>query len=116
MPEEYVEIILIDLLLLIVSFALYFFPAKKINFIYGYRTTRSMRNQINWQLSQRYFAKQWIWVVPTVMLIQLALIFLTDFDFGKNNRNLLHISMAIYFVGSIVCMFRTERKLKQNID
>ncbi len=35
-------------------------PPKKINSLYGYRTERSMRNQENWEFSQRYSAKKMI--------------------------------------------------------
>lgn len=31
-----------------------FFPPKKINSFYGYRTPRSMKNQENWDFAQKY--------------------------------------------------------------
>ena len=33
------------------------FPPKKINGIYGYRTSRSMKSQENWDIAQRYSSR-----------------------------------------------------------
>ncbi len=46
---------------LIVGLALFWFPPKKINNLYGYRTSRSRRNIESWNFAQRYSAKVTIW-------------------------------------------------------
>lgn len=38
----------------------HFFPPKKINQWYGYRTTRSMKNQNNWDLAQQFSTQKMI--------------------------------------------------------
>jgi uncharacterized membrane protein len=38
--------------LLLAAIISYFFPAKKVNKLYGYRTDRSMRNSANWKYAQ----------------------------------------------------------------
>lgn len=37
---------------------LLFFPPKKINALYGYRTPRSMKNQSTWDFAQKYANQQ----------------------------------------------------------
>ena len=54
--EKYVTIIL-GSIFVIVGLILYYFPPKKINYLYGYRTKNSMRNLERWTFAQRHSAK-----------------------------------------------------------
>lgn len=45
---------LVGIIFLLSVIVLHFFPPKKINPLYGYRTSRSMKNQKNWDLAQDY--------------------------------------------------------------
>ncbi len=51
-------------------------PPKKINNIYGYRTTMSMKNQDTWDFAQIYCGKVWVkWgltMLPLSALLMLA--------------------------------------------
>jgi uncharacterized membrane protein len=40
----------------VIGVIFYFFPPKKINYIYGYRTSTSMESQEKWDFSQKYSA------------------------------------------------------------
>ncbi|WP_166335118.1 SdpI family protein [Sphingobacterium chungjuense] len=113
MPKEFIDIILIDLFIIAVPLLLYFFPPKNINSFYGYRTTRSTNNIENWRFSQRYFSKQWMLLAPVILVVQVLLIYFTDHDLKSKSSMILPISMALYFVGSFVCILRTEQKLKK---
>ena len=45
------------LILTLVGVVFWAWPPKKINEIYGYRTTRSMKSQAAWDFAQKYSAK-----------------------------------------------------------
>ncbi len=46
----------LGIVFLIIGIVFYFFPPKKINYIYGYRTSSSMENQEKWNFAQKYSA------------------------------------------------------------
>lgn len=48
------EHLMIGVITLLAGIALRFFPAKKRNAIYGYRTRRSFHSQESWDFAQRY--------------------------------------------------------------
>ena len=45
------------LILTVVGVVFWIYPPKKINGLYGYRTTRSRKSQETWDFAQRYSAK-----------------------------------------------------------
>ena len=45
------------LIFLVVGIVFWMYPPKKINGLYGYRTTRSRKSQEAWDFAQRYSAK-----------------------------------------------------------
>lgn len=50
--------LLIGLVFFVTSIITHFFPPKSINQLYGYRTPRSMKNQHNWDVAQRFSTKK----------------------------------------------------------
>jgi uncharacterized membrane protein len=50
--------LLIGLIFFVTSIITHFFPPKKINQLYGYRTPRSMKNQLNWDAAQQFSTKK----------------------------------------------------------
>ena len=54
------------LILVVVGVVFWMFPPKKINRIYGYRTTSSMKSQAAWDFTQKYSAK-WMTVAGIVL-------------------------------------------------
>ena len=83
------------------------FPPKNINSIYGYRTSRSMKNQENWDLAQRFSSQ--------LMLKQGLIMFVLAFILA-----ILPIPMEIatlisllLLVTSVINLFvQTEKRLK----
>ena len=83
------------------------FPPKKINSIYGYRTSRSMKSQENWDLAQRFSSQ--------LMLKQGLILFVLAFILA-----ILPIPMEIatlisllLLVTSVINLFvQTEKRLK----
>ncbi len=60
-------------LLLLISILFRLFPPKNINFLYGYRTTRSMKTQASWDAANRFGANAMIAGAAITCLLQLAL-------------------------------------------
>ncbi|MBL4605271.1 MAG: SdpI family protein, partial [Flavobacteriaceae bacterium] len=53
--SAYVYVLSVNGLLFIISLIFYFFPPKKINNLYGYRTHRTMQNKEAWDLANNLF-------------------------------------------------------------
>ena len=89
---------------------------KKINYIYGYRTTMSMKNKNTWEFAHKFCGKLWFkWGLILLPVSVIPLIFV------------LHGSVdTIGIVGGIVCIvqlvplvgsiFPTEAALKKTFD
>lgn len=84
------------------------FPPKKINHLYGYRTTRSMKNQLNWDIAQKTSSVK---MIQSSLLI-IALSFLKSiFNFSENIN--LVIGILIIIVGVIKIFYFTEKEIKK---
>jgi uncharacterized membrane protein len=84
------------------------FPPKKINYLYGYRTSSSMKNIENWNLANKYSAN--------LMLIFFLLLLLASFIL-----ELLNIEATIWLISLLllslgIMLFLTEKKIKQHED
>jgi uncharacterized membrane protein len=83
------------------------FPPKKINSIYGYRTSRSMKNQENWDLAQRFSSQ----LMLKQGLIMLATAFLLEvLPIPMEVATL--ISMLLLVISVIILFVQTEKRLK----
>lgn len=105
---DYSEIIICDIIIITITFLMYLFPKRDINFFIGYRTPRSMKNQKTWDFSQRFYFKKWLMAIPLVILLQFILIGileLKDYDLIES------LSMGIFLIYSIILIFITERRL-----
>jgi uncharacterized membrane protein len=83
------------------------FPPKNINSIYGYRTSRSMKNQENWDLAQR-FSSQLMLKQGLIMLV-LAFI-LAILPITTEVATL--ISLLLLLTSVINLFVQTEKRLK----
>jgi uncharacterized membrane protein len=83
---------------------MYFFPAKKPNAIYGYRTERSMSNIHNWKIAQRYSA-QWF------LLIAFGSFVIGLINIAEDIQSQISIGWTI--LGVVLTIFFTEKKLKE---
>ncbi|WP_304145585.1 SdpI family protein [Mesoflavibacter zeaxanthinifaciens] len=96
------------IIFIITGFIMLKFPPKNINMLYGYRTTRSMKNQEQWDFSQKYSAK--LLILCGVFLILTSNISLI---ITINNKAKLFISLALIFGSVIFLLFKTENELKK---
>ena len=64
---------LIGFILLLVGLMQTYFPPKKINNLYGYRTSSSMKNQQMWDEANRYSAHYTAWTGLIILIIGIAI-------------------------------------------
>ena len=84
------------------------FPPKKINYLYGYRTSKSMKSQENWDFSQIYSAKQ---LILCGFLLFLSSFINLIFKFNESSRLLL--GMLLLFLAVGILFYRCETALSR---
>lgn len=85
-------------------------PPKEINWLYGYRTARSMRSPAAWQEANAHFARYFwrlSWLLPVVAVSLLLLI-------GGPPAVLTFLGVVV--AGALVGLIRTERHLQRLFD
>ena len=98
---------LVGLVFSIAAFITMKFPPKKINGIYGYRTSRSMKSQENWDIAQRYSSRLMLKQGLVLLAIGGMLIALPIPDEVS-----VVISVSLLIISVIVLFVQTEKKLK----
>lgn len=85
------------------------FPPKKINYLYGYRTASSMKNQQVWDFSQRYSGIK-------MFQIGLALVVVSFVNTFLNLKESLQVGLGLTLVilPCIYLIFATEKAIKKN--
>ncbi len=91
-------------------------PPGKINMAYGYRTTRSMKNQETWEFAHEYCGLIWkklgIIIAVITGVASLAGFFLKDGETGTLSIILIHLQVVV-LLGSI---YPVEKALKKIFD
>ncbi|CAL2062654.1 SdpI family protein [Tenacibaculum sp. 190524A05c] len=95
-------------LLFLFSVIFYFYPPKKINGLYGYRTPRSMANQDVWDFANSMFNKLFLQYSGISFVAALALSFIA----AKTSWQ----PIAIMVITLAVCVIKTEQELNKNFD
>ena len=103
---------------MMIGFGKYFMKggAKQINGVFGYRTTRSMKNQETWRFAHQYSGKIWhrsgLFLLPVSIVVML-------FVYGKN-VDMTGIAGLIIVIAQMIVMICaipfTEAALKRNFD
>ncbi|MBF6641452.1 SdpI family protein [Flavobacterium sp. J49] len=101
---------LVGFIFLITALITLKFPPKKINYLYGYRTTASMKNQEVWDFAQRYSGIKMIQAGLFLMLISFVNVFLNPQD------EFLQIVFGIVFItAAVIYLFiSTEKAIRKN--
>lgn len=108
MMDDYMNIgLLCGVVFLIAAALMKFFPPRKINSLYGYRTSRSMQSDAHWQFAQRY---------STVRMFEAALFLLAVGLVMETPAIAEKVKNIVGFV-ALLCVpvyliVRTERALK----
>ncbi len=89
---------------------------KSINWLFGYRTSRSMKNDETWRFAQKKIGRLWLIWGSTMLLLTLALLLIL---FGKDDRLFEKAGLVLTVVQLVVLILSiipVERALKRNFD
>jgi hypothetical protein len=87
---------------------MYYFPPKKINYLYGYRTGASMRSQERWNFAQKFSALQMIKGGLVMSVLSVLAYVLPIASEVKQS-----LGLGLVFAGGIYLFVTTERALKK---
>lgn len=96
-------------LMLILAGVTKYFPAKKANHLYGYRTSRSMRNRKNWDYAQSLLPGMFLRIAMYFLVASIAW-YLSP---GYGERNGMIAFLVLLFVTFGFEIYRSEKKLKR---
>lgn len=83
---------------------------KKINGIYGYRTSRSMASQESWDYANKRFAQIWLkWGMILLVIIVLSRLFIPIND---EKLTLIHTGIGMIFLIGAIPIVEIELKKK----
>lgn len=85
------------------------FPPKNINSLYGYRTSNSMKNKLNWDFAQKYSTNLFLKILSLLLLVQIILYAI----FGSTSFTNFSVFIGLILSLAIV-LYQTEKKLKIN--
>ena len=91
----------------ITGIILFWFPPKKINGFYGYRTFSSMKSQERWDFAQLYAAKELI--KSGIILIVFSLI---GWIYNPNENTGVVIGMGILIAVIVFLIYSVESAIK----
>lgn len=94
---------------LIVGLIWKFYPPKKINALYGYRTRRSMANQEIWTYANEIGANMFL----ALGVILLGLSIVCNFIFPEE---IFYISLFAMFLGLAIGIYWCETQLNKSFD
>lgn len=84
------------------------FPPKKINGLYGYRTSNSMKNQERWDFAQKYSAMELI-KLGAILLLSSGLGYLINFS----EDIVLIVGILLMFGVTIILFVKVEGAIKK---
>lgn len=89
---------------------------KDINYIFGYRTTRSMKNEDTWKFAHEYCGRLWC-RIGLIMLIFTAIVHIPFYNSSKDTIGIVAtIVMTVQVVALIASIFPTEIALKKTFN
>ena len=96
------------LIFLLAGYIQHRFPPKKINHLYGYRTSSSMKSQESWDFAQRYSAKKMMQMgiyITTLGLLSWIIDIQLLWSVG--------ISLTIVTIAPLLMLLKVESELKK---
>lgn len=107
--NPYVYVVSVNGLLFFFSLVFYYFPPKKINSIYGYRTNKSMKNETIWHFANAFFNKTLLKYAAISFAFSLLFVFILSVEITWQPMVILLLTLA-------VSVIKTEQVLSQNFD
>jgi len=105
-------IFLLPLLVMIVGYLMYKYPPKKINYVIGYRTFKSMKNEEAWKLANQYCGKLWIKIGLAMLVIAIILFTLFNIKVLTYTEDILAIIVIAQIMPMLLSIFAVEKKIK----
>ena len=103
--------LIIGPLMLVISLIFFYFPPKKINLIYGHRTTLSMKNQDTWNEANKRSIHMMLLVSALTCILQLIGII-----FNINLETTILYATVFLVAGLIIGVIVIEKQLKDIFD
>lgn len=99
--------LLCGIIFMLAGMAVYVFPPKNINFLYGYRTSTSMKSQEHWTFAQRFAA---------IKIIQASILLMVSSFLGLvlkiERQTEVFVGMALTLLAVLFILYTTEKALK----
>ena len=111
-----IMVLLIPLTMLFFGWLLFRKTPKEINYVYGYRTKRSMMNEETWRFANQYFGKVWYLcglISAPLSVIAIAIVFGKEPGTMGTVGGIITMLQMLPLIGAIV---PTESELKKNFD
>lgn len=104
--------LLVPLLMIIIGVLWKNNSPKNINWIYGYRTSMSMKNNETWKFAHLHNAKTWRWVGGIWLIVSIVLTFIFKENFENASVWINYIGLGIMFLSLIP----TEIAIRKKFD
>lgn len=108
-------IFIIPITILLIGYFMFKYPPKKINYIIGYRTPKSMKDERNWKEANKYCSKIMIRLGIITIIISIILLLLELLNIIRITEELLVVITIIQVLLLFIPIILTENKLKDNI-
>ena len=111
-----IMVLLIPLTMIFFGWLLFRKTPKEINYVYGYRTKRSMMNEETWRFANQYFGKVWYLcglISAPLSVIAIAIVFGKGPGTVGMVGGIITMLQMLPLIGAIV---PTESELKKNFD
>ncbi len=110
-------IMLLLIPIIMICFGKYFIKSapKKINIVFGYRSSMSMKNNETWKFAHNHCGKLW-YNLGRFLLLSVPLMF---FVLGKSEDTIGYFGLIIVTIQTVFLVgsfFPTERALKKKFD
>ena len=112
----FIMVLLIPLTMIFFGWLLFRKTPKEINYVYGYRTKRSMMNEETWRFANQYFGKEWYLcglILAPLSVIAIAIVFGKGPGTVGTVGGIITMLQMLSLIGAIV---PTESELKKNFD
>lgn len=93
---------------ILIGLIMYIFPPKKINGLYGYRTSSSMESQEKWDFAQKYGAK----IMGLMGLVLIASSFYRSSLSLSNDQHAI-LGLAILIASAVSLIVIVEKALRK---
>lgn len=88
----------------------------EINYIFGYRTNRSMKSQETWTFAHRFLGRIWAWMGGIMLPVSLIVMLFVIGGSHDTIGNTASVLMVLQLIPLICAIIPTERALKKNFD